>query len=203
VDGSACQWAWRRTLCHDDLSLEFIEFIESIGTIESVESMERIELRAYRPEDLQAIAALDNVCFEAPFRFSRAAMKRFVEARNALNRLAWAVDEDSENAILAGFCVVHVERGRREGLLGYVVTLDIAPPYRRCGLAHRLMRSLEAMAARAGAGEMFLHVAAENHGAIRLYERLGYHPVRREKGFYGEGGDAMAYRRALEIAGEV
>ena len=60
-------------------------------------------LRGYRDDDLDAMFRLDEVCFEAPFRFSRAAMRRFAKARRA--RVAIA-ELDGE---LVGFCIVHVE----------------------------------------------------------------------------------------------
>ena len=164
----------------------------------------QMELRAYRPEDLQALAALDNLCFAAPFRFSKAAMKRFAETGNAIHRLAWVGSEASSGEQIAGFCIVHLQRERDGRLLGYVVTLDVAPAYRRWGVGYALMRAVEEVAAKRGAGEMLLHVAAGNQGAIRLYERLGYHLVRRDEGFYGaEGGDALVYRRVLAGQSEV
>jgi ribosomal-protein-alanine N-acetyltransferase len=48
---------------------------------------------------------------------------------------------------------------------------------------------------------MFLEVAADNPGAIRLYERAGFATVGRRSGYYGrrQGGsvDAIVMRRAL------
>ena len=158
--------------------------------------MLRFELRAYRPEDLDLIAALDNVCFEAPFRFSRAAMKRFAGTANAIVRLVWAIDESAGTEEAAGFCILHMERARIPR--GYIVTLDVAPRYRHGGVGQSLMRAAEELAWRAGAGEMALHVSVSNSAAIQLYERLGYKPLRLESGFYGEGGDAFLYTRSLQ-----
>ena len=59
-----------------------------------------VTLREYRAGDLDALYALDVACFAAEFRFSRRAMRRFVEARGAVTLLAEAAGE------LAGFCVV-------------------------------------------------------------------------------------------------
>ena len=156
---------------------------------------ERIEVRPYRPEDLEAVAALDNICFAAPFRFSKAAVKRFAERRGAIVRVAWAVRERVADDEAAGFCIVHMERARRP--YGYFVTLDVDPHYRRSGIGQALMHSAEDLAREAGALEMMLHVSVENKGAIQLYERLGYRPLRIESGFYGEGGDAVVYSRVL------
>ena len=145
-----------------------------------------MRLRAYKTSDLKAIFALDQVCFEAPFRFSERAMRRFAEARNALTVVA----EDAGE--IAGFCIAHVE-----GAVAYVVTLDVAPGFRRQGLAGSMMRVLESAAKNAGCGAMELHVSVENEGAVAFYEREGYARVGRVKRFYGVGGDAWVYGKRL------
>jgi ribosomal-protein-alanine N-acetyltransferase len=146
-----------------------------------------VQFRGYRDGDLEAMFRLDEVCFEAPFRFSRGTMRRFAEAKRARVVLAEVAGE------LAGFCVVHVERGG----VGYVVTLDVAPSWRRQGLAAMLMERVEVQAREAGCGAMVLHVFDGNQGAVRFYERSGYELVGRDVGFYGDGVDAMVYRKAL------
>jgi ribosomal-protein-alanine N-acetyltransferase len=145
------------------------------------------QFREYREGDLEAIFRLDELCFEAPFRFSRAAMRRFAESKRARVLLAEVVGE------LAGFCIVHVE----PGVVGYVVTLDVAPVWRRQGLAGMLMERGEAAARGAGCEVMVLHVFPGNEGAVRFYERTGYELAGRGEGFYGEGMDALVCRKAL------
>jgi len=148
-----------------------------------------MEFRGYRADDFEAMFRLDEACFELPFRFTRAMMRRFAEVKKARVVIA------EENG-LAGFCIVHVERVDG-GRVGYVVTLDVAVGFRRRGLAAELMRQVEAQAFEAGCGAMVLHVFVGNDGAIRFYERCGYERWARAEGFYGEGGDAWVYRKAL------
>ena len=133
---------------------------------------------------------LDELCFEEPFRFSRGTMRRFAEAKRARVVLA-EVGGD-----LVGFCIVHVERGG----VGYVVTLDVEPLWRRHGLARMLMERGEAVVLEAGCGVMMLHVFSGNEAAVRFYERVGYELVGRDEGFYGDGMDALVYRKALRRA---
>lgn len=128
--------------------------------------------------------ALDLVCFEPVFRFSRRAMRNFAETPGAVTVLAEAGGE------LAGFCVVQLE-----GKLGYVVTLDVAPAWRRKGLARRLMEEAEARIRAAGGAGMALHVHTGNVGAMHFYEGIGYGRVGVAKGFYGRGMDALLYRK--------
>jgi [ribosomal protein S18]-alanine N-acetyltransferase len=128
--------------------------------------------------------ALDLVCFEPVFRFSRRAMRNFAETPGAVTVLAEAGGE------LAGFCVVQLE-----GKLGYVVTLDVAPAWRRKGVAQRLMEEAEARIRASGGAGMALHVYTGNVGAMQFYEGIGYGRVGMAEGFYGRGMHALLYRK--------
>lgn len=150
-----------------------------------------MRLREYNSSDLRAIFALDEVCFEPPFRFSAHAMQQFAEARNALTVVA-----EADAGEIAGFCIAHVERAGK-GLRAYVVTLDVAPQYRRHGLARQMMQRIEQQAADAGCEAMALHVSVENTGAIAFYENDGYERSRLVKSFYGLGRHAYVYQKAL------
>jgi ribosomal-protein-alanine N-acetyltransferase len=141
-------------------------------------------LRGYRSGDWKAMYALDVVCFEPPFRFGQREMRRLAEEHGAVTVLAEAEGE------LAGFCIVHLE-----GNWAYVVTLDVAPAWRRCGLAARLIADVEAQARASGAAGMGLHVYNGNAGAIRFYERMDYGRIGIAEGFYGRGLDALVYRK--------
>ena len=153
--------------------------------------MGEIEVRRYGQEgDLERIVALDEACFSGVFRFSRAAMRRFVEARRAVCLMA------EDGGVLAGFVVVEVDRA---GQIGYVVTLDVAEGFRRSGVARRLMKEVEGEMRGLGVGEMALHVFAENEGAIRFYEASGYARTGVQRGFYGAGLDALVYRKTLRL----
>ncbi len=167
------------------------------GAVVAIKPEMHIDLRPYTASDLDAIAAMDALCFEPLFRFSKGAMRRFAEAKNAIVRLAVLSARETSAERLAGFCIVHLERPEGNLVVGYIVTLDVAPSHRGQGVGHALMRALETHAAEAGAGSMRLHVSVHNAPAIRLYERLGYSPVRVEEGFYAEGGDALIYERRL------
>lgn len=151
-----------------------------------------MRLREYSDRDLETIFALDEVCFEPPFRFSARAMRQFAEARNALTVIA----ENETTDEIAGFCIAHVERARK-GLNAYVVTLDVAPQYRRHGLARQMMQRIEQQAEEAGCDSVVLHVSAENESAIAFYESEGYERSHMVKSFYGLGRHAYVYRKAL------
>ena len=150
-----------------------------------------MELRGFRPSDLDALVALDDVCFDPPFRFSRSAMRSFVQARNARVTIAEATDGS-----LAGFCVLHLQHAKPD-VVGYIVTLDVAAEYRRRGLAGELMDRAEAEALEAGCSAVALHVFTGNATAIRFYERRGYVFSHRAAAFYARGVDALVYHKEL------
>jgi ribosomal-protein-alanine N-acetyltransferase len=148
--------------------------------------MAEFALRDYLPGDADAMYELDLVCFEPPFRFSRRAMRRFAQAPGATTILA-----DAEGK-LAGFCIVQLE-----GDAGYVVTLDVAPEFRRRGLAQRLIAEAEARTQSAGGDGMALHVFHGNVAAIQFYESIGYGRTGLARDFYGRGMDALVYCKQL------
>jgi len=193
-----------------------------------------------RPEDWRAMHALDELCFAAPFRFTRRAMRRFAETPGAITLLA------ESSGQLVGFAIAHLESEERDpqtsdpqasdpqsagtqtdpsqsygaqpyaaqlpeaqpyrapaaqlpaGRVAYVVTLDVAPDWRRRGLARRLMHALELRAHAAGADAIALHVFPGNLAALQLYEALGYQRIGVAADFYGDGLDALVYRKQLE-----
>lgn len=153
-----------------------------------------MRLREYKSSDLRTIFALDEACFEPPFRFSARVMQQFAEARNALTVVA-----ETEAVEIAGFCIAHVERAG-EGLRAYVVTLDVAPDYRRQGLARKMLERIEQQAIEAGCDSIELHVSVENEGAIAFYQREGYERSHVVKSFYGFGRHAYVYQKALTNA---
>ena len=155
-----------------------------------------MRLREYSSADLGPIFALDEVCFEPPFRFSARAMRQFAEARNALTVIA-----EAETGEIAGFCIAHVERTRGT-LSAYIVTLDVDPKQRRSGLASQMVERIEQQAREAGCNAMALHVSTENQGAIEFYERNGYERSHMVKSFYGLGRDAYVYRKPLASTNE-
>jgi len=150
-----------------------------------------IVIRDYRAADLEAIFRLDQICFGAEFRFDRESMKNFAEARQAVALVA-----ETDGGRVAGFLIVHVERVSVLRV-GYVVTLDVAPEFRRMGLAGALMDEASQRVAAAGVDRMELHVYAGNAGAIRFYESRGYVRVGVRRGFYGGQLDALVFSRAI------
>ncbi len=150
-------------------------------------------LRGYQADDLDAMYALDVVCFERPFRFTRGAMRRFAEAKKARVTIV------EEHHVLAGFVIMHLEEAE-ESRIGYIITLDVAPEQRRRGVARLLMNEAERQACEAGCAALVLHVFTGNEAAIRFYASIGFVRSHREEGFYGPELDAWVFHKRLHPA---
>ena len=149
--------------------------------------------RLYKPQDFDPLYAVEEACFEPPFRFSRSAMRQLVDSEHAAT---WIAQEDNH---VEGFAIV--EWAQEAGLtVAYIPTIEVAPEKRRSGAGGELLRLLERSATGAGAQLIWLHVAEDNAAAIRLYEAHGYRPQGREADFYARGRTALVYAKQLDQA---
>jgi ribosomal-protein-alanine N-acetyltransferase len=137
--------------------------------------------------DIEALYALDQICFEPGIAYSRGELRRFLGIATAQGVLA---DRDGT---LAGFAVGYLTRRRT----AHVVTLDVGPGERRRGLGKALLEALLKRLARAGAREARLEVSTENTGAIAFYEKLAFRVRRPLPDYYGPGRGALEMERDL------
>ncbi len=127
----------------------------------------------------EALAQLHAVCFTRPPPWSAADFASF------LNDPAHLLYLRSEHGALMGFALFRVVVGEAE-----LLTLAVHPEARRAGLARDLLRDGLTAAKTRGAEMCFLEVAEDNHAALALYERAGFTPQGRRKGYYSAPGDA-------------
>jgi ribosomal-protein-alanine N-acetyltransferase len=148
--------------------------------------------RLYKPEDFDALYALEELCFEPPSRFGRRYMRMLVSRANAA---AWIAEEDGR---LWGFAIVEWAEERR-GVTAYIQTIEVAPEARSRGVGGALLGSIESSARAAGARLIWLHVDATNAAAIRLYEAQGYACDGRQENYYPHGRAALIYVNRLSL----
>jgi [ribosomal protein S18]-alanine N-acetyltransferase len=146
--------------------------------------------RLYQPADFAALYAVEELCFEPPFRFSRAYMRQLVRS---LNSATWIAEEDGE---LIGFAIV--EWAKDTGAAAaYIQTIEVRPSHHGLGIGSELLRRLEDSAKAAGANTIWLHVDVENSAAIRLYRSRGYARKGREEHYYARHRAAFIYAKPL------
>ena len=154
--------------------------------------------RPYHPADFAAIYAVEEICFQPPFRFSRAYMRSIVLSPVSA---AWIAEEKvgaQESGRLTGFAIVEWEsETQTEPRAAYIVTVEVLPGFRGRGIAAELLCRIEDSARGAGAGSIWLHVDAENAAAIRLYERRDYMRQGREEHYYARQRAALVYAKPL------
>jgi [ribosomal protein S18]-alanine N-acetyltransferase len=150
--------------------------------------------RLFKPEDFEGLYAVEKICFQPPFRFGRAFMRRIVEASNGA---AWIAEEEGK---MAGFAVV--EWALDADVFAYLQTIEVLPEYRGRGIASELLQRIESSSGAAGASSLWLHVDVTNTGAIRLYEKHGFAFQGKKDHYYARDRGALIYRKLLEEESE-
>jgi ribosomal-protein-alanine acetyltransferase len=89
------------------------------------------------------------------------------------------------NSEIAGFAIARVDIGRNTSF-GHILTVDIAPAYRRKGIAQKLLQEIETIFREKGIKECRLEVREDNIAALNLYQKLGYKKVGKLEKYYGE-----------------
>jgi ribosomal-protein-alanine N-acetyltransferase len=136
------------------------------------ESTGAYTLRAMRPADVQAVAAIEAQAFTDPWPAS--AFDDLL--RHPYARLRVAIDE--QGALLAYSAVL---RALDEAELANIAT---APSARRQGLAAALLDDALTTLGEDGVSSMFLEVRESNFAARALYASRGFRAVGRRRGYY-------------------
>lgn len=152
-------------------------------------ALDDFDLRIRRAEaaDLDSLAHLEAAAF-ATDRLSRTRLRALARSDSVALLVA------DSGGVLIGYVLVLTRRKCRAARL---YSLAVAPAVAGQGVGARLLHAGEAAARFRGAEEMRLEVRADNHAAIRLYERRGYVPIGRREDYYADGMSALRYARDL------
>ncbi len=105
---------------------------------------------------------------------------------------SWIVSDGREPS---GFILIRAAADEAE-----ILTLAVTPEHRRKGYAGALLHEAFAALSPGIVQQMFLEVAADNTGALALYERHGFTVCGRRSGYYAGAAksiDAILMRRRL------
>lgn len=147
-----------------------------------------VRLRDIRASDLEALFALDQICFEPGISYSRGELAQILRAAAGLAILAEADGE------IVGFAAGYLSPRRS----GHVVTLDVSPQSRREGVGRSLLGELLERLSRAGAVQVKLEVDAANAAAMAFYKGFGFRRGRRMADYYGAGRPAWEMVKELK-----
>jgi ribosomal-protein-alanine N-acetyltransferase len=137
--------------------------------------------------DVPAVSTLEREIYPEPW-----SARIFFDELAQGNRTYIVVTSDAEILGYGGLMLIEDD--------AHITTLAVVPGFRRMRLGTRLLLTLVEKALAAGARHLTLEVRATNTDAQRLYERFGFAPVGKRKGYYA-GEDAIVMW-ALDVDAE-
>lgn len=146
-----------------------------------------VALRPAHPEDLEALVALEERCFETD-RISRRSFRHMLKVASA----AILVAEDGTG--LAGSAVLLFRAGTG---LTRLYSLAVDPARRGQSIGRRLLEACEEATLDHGRIILRLEVREDNAAARRLYEAAGYRGCGTVPDYYEDGTTALRYEKLL------
>lgn len=150
-------------------------------------------LRPASVDDLDALVELETRCFDSD-RISRRSFRHFLKADTA----TVLVVPRAEGGGLDGAAVTLHRAGTA---LARVYSLAVHPEARGKGIAKALLEGCERAALDHDRLVLRLEVREDNHAAIGLYRRSGYHPCGRVPEYYDDGTAALRFEKLLHDTG--
>jgi [ribosomal protein S18]-alanine N-acetyltransferase len=146
-----------------------------------------------RAEDAPAMAEIHEASFERAW--SPEEMRGMIGDFPVVQPLVLRVRSRGQT-IVAGFVILRIAGGEAE-----ILTIAVAPKFRRCGYGRMLMEEAMRRVYRERSESLFLEVDEANRGAVDLYTKLGFKTVGKRPRYY-EGaketsGTALVMRLGL------
>jgi ribosomal protein S18 acetylase RimI-like enzyme len=134
-------------------------------------------LRPVRVQDLDELYTMERA------EFSSGSYPRFF-FRQALDALGDHFLVATVDGALAGYILGSMQTPSSDA---WILSLLIAPSFRRKGLATRLIQELLQQFVVQGASCARIHVSPANQSAMTLYDRLGFREQTYEEHYFGRG----------------
>jgi len=146
-----------------------------------------VNIRSMSRSDVPAVALLEREVYLQPW-----SARVFFDELAQSNRVYLLAAEDDQILGYGGVMLIEED--------AHITTLAVVPGMRRRRLGTRLLLALVEQAVERDARHLTLEVRATNTDAQHLYERFGFTPVGKRKGYYA-GEDAIVMW-ALDIDAE-
>jgi len=127
---------------------------------------------------LDKLCEIEEQCFEQE-AFTKRQISYLLTDYNAIALMA-KTDND-----IAGFIITQLEVEENTEF-GHIITINVAPKYRRQGTATKLLNEIENLLKQKGLTQCRLEVREDNKHAIKLYQKLGYQTVGILENYYGK-----------------
>jgi ribosomal protein S18 acetylase RimI-like enzyme len=148
-------------------------------------SQPRLSVRPPQLGDARTLAEAELVCFSDPW-----SAQFFISEILADGRFNRLLVDPAGSMVAYLFCVWQY-------LDLHVLKVATLPPFRRFGLARRLMGLAEDHAAEMDGESLTLEVRQTNSEAIALYEALDYQRVGTRTAYYQDGEDAVVMTKRI------
>lgn len=127
---------------------------------------------------LDKLFEIEEQCFDQE-AFSKQQIAFLLTDYNTIALVAKA------NSDVAGFIIAQVEV-EGDTLFGHIITINVAPHFRRKGIASQMLKEIEEILKQKGIGEVHLEVREDNNAAIKLYQNSVYQKCGRLEKYYGK-----------------
>ncbi|MHB8883918.1 MAG: ribosomal protein S18-alanine N-acetyltransferase [Methylovirgula sp.] len=135
------------------------------------------DIRRIGPQVAAACAKIHTQSFAYPW--SAADFETLLAARDVIGEAAMAATRWGKSAELAGFIL-----SRRVLEEAEILTIAVAPEFRRKGIGSALLGVHLATLAAQGIKVLFLEVEAGNQAALALYAQFGFQQVGERQAYY-------------------
>jgi [ribosomal protein S18]-alanine N-acetyltransferase len=148
--------------------------------------MAGVVIRQYEARDFAALHKLDQACFPPGISYSKFSLQYFLN----LPAADCVVAEDGKT--IAGFLLAESNPP-----LAHIITLDVAPAYRRVGLGSKLLAEIEKHFQFKEVHSVLLETAVDNERGIAFWQHHGYRTEAVLKRYYLGRVDAYEMRKKL------
>lgn len=134
--------------------------------------MKKVEIMKARPEHIDGIVIVENLCFQIPW-----SRQSFVD-EIIKNDFAWYICAFVNGEIVgyAGMWQVFDE--------GHITNIAVHPEFRQAGIGSALLENLISRARNSGIKRMTLEVRKSNFSAIGLYKKFNFKDGGFRKAYY-------------------
>lgn len=147
-----------------------------------------MQLRSYRPSDLDTLHQIDQGCFPPSVSYSLEEIADFIGQPGSET---WIAEESGQ---IVGFLIAD----RQPQRVGHIITVDVVEKWRRRGVGSLLMDAAEEWARRERLRLIYLETSEHNLAAQQFYIQRGYAKDRVIERYYGNGDAAWIMVKWLE-----
>ena len=149
-------------------------------------------LRPYVFADFEPLYLLDRICYPPGIAYTKRMLRWYLALPGAVCVIA-----ETRERKLAGFILAFPDPPE-----GHIITLDVAPEFRRQGAGSLLYNAAEKQLAALGVATLELETATDNAAGVAFWTRHGYRSDGLLRGYYLDRVDAFHMRKSLSRAAD-